>query len=131
MLVDITFSRDQRSIASIASPQVVGPSVLMSGFLLREKRTTLSIVASIPGTTISAFTVFAYLPNIVSLTGTSPALDEVATVGLQPNSRRDVYIGGIGRAWYLVSGAADGSDPGQLAPLDYNAVTNDVHWTTG
>jgi hypothetical protein len=131
MLVNITFTRDQRSITAVASPQVVGPSVLMTGFLLRRKRATLAIVASIPGTTISAFSAFAYLPNIASLTGTPPSLDQVSTVGLAQNSRRDVYIGGIGRAWYLVSGAADGSDSGQLAPLDYDAGTNDVHWVTG
>ncbi len=131
MLVDLTISRDQRSIATVASPQVVGPSVLITGFILRAPRATFAIVASIPGTGISALTLFAYLPQIVSLTGTTPALDEVVTVGLQPNSRRDVYIGGIGRSWYLVPGAADITDSGQLAPLDYDAGTNDVHWTTG
>lgn len=32
------------------------------------------------------------------------------------------------KSWILRSGAADGGDPGQQAPNDYNGVDNDVHW---
>jgi hypothetical protein len=56
MLVELTIKREQRSIASVATPPVpIGPSVLVSGFLIRAKRASLAIVASIPGERITAF----------------------------------------------------------------------------
>jgi hypothetical protein len=43
-----------------------------------------------------------------------------------------VIDNGVFRAqstWQLLGGAADSGDPnGQVAPLDYNAVTNNRHW---
>lgn len=40
----------------------------------------------------------------------------------------DPDLGSGLKTWVLRSGAADGADPGQVAPDDYNAGTNDVHW---
>jgi hypothetical protein len=65
-----------------------------------------------------------YRPEI----GDDVALAAWPTAGHEPNSRIDVlYSGGL-RAYRIVGGAANPADPGQVAPNDYNAFTNNVHW---
>lgn len=74
------------------------------------------------------------LPSITSFTGaTASDLPYLATVDLTPGTGIPFFIrlAATGQmiAVYLDAGAADGTDPAQVAPLDYNALTNSVHWT--
>jgi hypothetical protein len=50
------------------------------------------------------------------------------TIGAQSFSRIDVMYPSGSRTYILQPGAKDPADPGQVAPNDYNAVTNNVHW---
>ncbi len=157
----------------------VGPSTLVSGFLLRSKRATLAIVTDIPAGTIrvvdevhanvyyigpwarltalpdGGFTIevynrdtaewvlqmsyqevgftppmppttpsFFYFPDVNDTAGVAA----VVTVGLIAGSRMDVIIDGGLRSYLFKTGAADGGDPGQVAPDDYDSGTNDFHW---
>jgi hypothetical protein len=78
-----------------------------------------------PSTSFSASS-FAYMPSITALTGGSPTtLDSVATVGLPAGYLAMLLIGGSLSQWALLAGAAGAGD---VAPLDYNAGTNAVHW---
>ena len=75
---------------------------------------------------------FSYRPDIISLTGSEPALQSEITVGKSLKYRIDTFISGNLRSWFLTTGAADGGDPtGQVAPTDYNVGTNNVHWQLG
>jgi hypothetical protein len=66
---------------------------------------------------------------ITGLTGGGAALDAVPTVSLALGARYDFTLNGAIRSFVLVAGAADPTDPtGQVAPLDYNAGSNNKHW---
>jgi hypothetical protein len=76
-----------------------------------------------------------YLSSIVRLTGNTvvngvaTSLDAVPTAAIYvPTNLIFIIIGGVIGMWELVTGAADPTDPGQVAPVDYNAGTNNVHW---
>ena len=74
--------------------------------------------------------VWQWHPEIVYLrtaVGT-PALDGVGTIALLVGSKYELNIGGVGQEWELLSGTADPTDLGQVAPLDYNATTNMKFW---
>jgi hypothetical protein len=76
--------------------------------------------------------VFRYRPDLVSLRDNLPSLAGVATVGWGLGSRLDTFINSIARSWFLEAGSADPDDLiGQVAPDDYDADTNDVHWQSG
>ncbi len=66
--------------------------------------------------------------DIVGLIGTLPSLEAVQTVGIGLKSRITTTFDGRTRDWLLVTGAADPTDPGQVAPLDFDAVKNNVYW---
>jgi len=34
----------------------------------------------------------------------------------------------VGQEWELASGAADATDPGQVAPADFNVASNNKRW---
>jgi hypothetical protein len=60
---------------------------------------------------------------------TSDALvSTFSTVGDPINSRLDVLYPTGAREYILRPNAADFSDPGQIAPQDYDASNNNVHW---
>jgi hypothetical protein len=71
-----------------------------------------------------------YKPGITDLAG----LKAFPTVGNLTDSRMTCLYGAGSNvsdsyAVYLLrTGAADGGDPGQVAPDDYDAGTNNVHW---
>jgi hypothetical protein len=66
---------------------------------------------------------------ITALTGGGTALDAVPTTLLALGARYDFPLNGSVRTFILVAGAADPTDPnGQVAPLDYNAGSNNKHW---
>lgn len=70
---------------------------------------------------------FTYLPLIMSLKTTDPNLiNEQLTTSMSPGSIVMIYTGQMFR---LDSGAADDDDPGEGNPCDYDATTNNVHWT--
>ena len=70
-----------------------------------------------------------YTNTITALTGGGTALDAVSTTGLALGARYDFYLNGTIHSFVLVAGAADPEDPtGQVAPLDYNAGSNNKHW---
>jgi hypothetical protein len=76
-----------------------------------------------------------WLPNVTQLTGNlivggvPQSLDAVPTVGVfNANSLLIARIAGTSQ-FTFDAGAADVTDPGQVAPTDYNAVTNNFHWT--
>lgn len=70
-----------------------------------------------------------YNSTITSLRGDVTSLDTIATVSLGTGTLLITVIDNIVQMWLLVDGAADGGDPdGQVAPLDYDAGTNDRHW---
>jgi len=63
----------------------------------------------------------------------TPALDGLTTAGYYDvESMVEIVISVDGslerQTWQLLSGAADVGDGGQVAPLDYNGSTNNVHW---
>ncbi len=85
-----------------------------------------------PGVVTSAFAVA--LPTITSFTGLDQNdLPYVPTAALDADTGVPYTIRLDGQTVfiYLDSGAADGADSGQAAPLDYDAETNDKHWTRG
>lgn len=89
-------------------------------------RPTIEANASTPQTPMP---IFVYSIVLDSLTGSATSLDHVATVGMTLGTRYDFRVNGILQSWYLKTGAADATDPtGQVAPLDYNASSNVVHW---
>lgn len=66
---------------------------------------------------------------ITGLTGGGTALDAVPTASLALGARYDFPLSGSLNAFVLVTGAADATDTaGQVAPLDFNAGTNNKHW---
>lgn len=75
-------------------------------------------------------TVWEYHPEIVSETGDEPALASISTVDKAPGSRIDIAIvppGGVSRqqrSYFIHAGVADPDDPGQIAPRDYDPITN-------
>ena len=76
-----------------------------------------------------------YRPEIAFLLTAdgTPALDGLTTAGyFAVESLVEIVIevsGSLERqTWQLLIGAADIGDLGQVAPLDYNATTNNVHW---
>ena len=76
-----------------------------------------------------------YHPEIAFLLTSdgTPALDGLTTAGyFAVESMVEIVIsidGSLERqTWQLLSGAADVGDGGQVAPLDYNGSTNNVHW---
>lgn len=70
-----------------------------------------------------------YAKSITALRGGPFSLESVATTALSVDTLYFILIGGYPQGWILKAGAADGTDPtGQVAPLDYNAGTNNKHW---
>jgi hypothetical protein len=76
-----------------------------------------------------------YRPEIAFLLTAdgTPALDGIVTVGVfSVDSLLEIVIevdGSLERqTWKLLTGAADVGDGGQVAPLDYDGSTNNVHW---
>jgi hypothetical protein len=69
---------------------------------------------------------FFYRPEIHDTT----AVAAWPTVGVLVDSRLDARFTGKGLVSFILeTGAADGGDDGQVAPDDYDAGTNDKHWT--
>ena len=70
-----------------------------------------------------------YAPTIKIMrqqtTGPSPALNEFPTADVELTSMITIYTG---EEAVLEAGPADPTDPGQITPLDYDAVTNNKHW---
>lgn len=64
--------------------------------------------------------------------GASPAIDEIVTRKLLVGSLLEVVLPIAGvrtrRTYQLVQFAADPTDPGQIAPLDYDSTSNNKHW---
>jgi hypothetical protein len=70
-----------------------------------------------------------YTNTNTALTGGGTALDAEVTASFALGYRIDFLLNGRLQSWELVAGAADATDPnGQVAPLDYNAGTNNKHW---
>jgi hypothetical protein len=65
-----------------------------------------------------------YRPEI----NTNAALAAWPTAGDAINSRIEVIYNTGLREYMLESSAADPADPGHVAPNDYDAITNNVHW---
>jgi hypothetical protein len=66
---------------------------------------------------------------ITGLTGGGTALDAVPTESLALGARYDFPLNEVINTFVLKAGAADPTDPtGQVAPLDYNASSNNKHW---
>jgi hypothetical protein len=85
-----------------------------------------------PGVVTSALA--QTLPTITSFTGSDTTdLPYVPTTSLSAGTGVPFFIRLDGQfvPVYLESGAVNGSDPGQVAPLDYHASTNAKHWTRG
>lgn len=62
-----------------------------------------------------------------------PTLDEMPTRVLMPGSIVQIVIFDTNNVrtlmqFQLIAGSADPTDPGQVQPLDYNAVSNNKHW---
>jgi hypothetical protein len=72
---------------------------------------------------------FIYSNTITALSGGGTALDAVTTAEKALGFRYDFLLNGIPQSFFLAAGAADVDDPtGQVAPLDYNAGSNNRHW---
>ena len=75
-----------------------------------------------------------YHPEIVSLlvADGSPALEELPSAGRGYKTLFVIVIDVEGtkerQEWIIDTGAADPDDGGQVAPADYNATTNNVHF---
>jgi hypothetical protein len=75
-----------------------------------------------------------YHPEVNSISsGTgNDRLVSIPTISKAVNAMVEIVISVGGtpqrQTWRLRPGAASGSDPGQAAPLDYDAVTNNKHW---
>lgn len=74
-----------------------------------------------------------YHPEIVSLTGpATPTLAALSTTAKPLGFLVDIILTISGsrqsQRWELRTGAGDPADPGHVAPLDYNATTNNKHW---
>ncbi len=70
-----------------------------------------------------------YNEDIVALRSDPNSLEELATVTLPTLTFLFIVIDLSDSHWQLVTGAADAGDPdGEVAPLDYNVVTNNRHW---
>lgn len=70
-----------------------------------------------------------YAPAITALTSGPFSLESVVTTALAVNTVYIILINTYPQSWILRAGAADAGDPtGEVAPLDYNALTNDKHW---
>src|SRR5882724_2564186 len=69
-----------------------------------------------------------YLPTVVTLCGIG-GLDGVTTIGLTLNTLVQFTIGTDLQFFKLLPGPANNALPDiEVAPLDYNVDTNDVHW---
>src|SRR5882757_5261742 len=75
---------------------------------------------------------FVFYPNVTNLRGAN-SIEALVTVGLAQLTLIECVIGGSAggiQFWQLQSGAADSTQVNtQIAPLDYNGATNNVHWT--
>lgn len=77
-----------------------------------------------------------YHPEIVSLRTTLPSLAAFPTTSWLPLSKIELIIddvhgwgGPAAQEWELLAGAADPTDPGQVAPNDFDAVNNNKYWS--
>ena len=76
------------------------------------------------GVTVQTDVGWWYKPEI----GTNAAVASWPTLGNPVNSRLDcVFPDGL-RIYLIRPGAADGGDPGHIAPNDFDASFNAVHW---
>lgn len=72
---------------------------------------------------------FDYTDDITGLTGGGTNLDALTTAEKTLGYLQNFWIDPVVHAFVLVAGAADVDDPtGQVAPLDYDAGTNNKHW---
>ncbi len=72
-----------------------------------------------------------YIPTITTLRGADTSLEAYPTTDLATLSIISFVLNDTQALseWRLVAGPADAGDPnGQVAPLDYNLVSNNVSW---
>lgn len=87
-----------------------------------------------PTPTVVPQVTWRYYDDIVALKAAtaSPSLDQVATQKLLPKSIAQLMIleGGYRTSmqWELVTGTANSANPGHVAPLDYNNISNVKYW---
>lgn len=88
----------------------------------------------LPAAMVAILTVdsdFVYAPSVTALRSGPFSLESVDTKEdlIEVDTIYFILIGGYPQAWIMKTGAADVADPtGQVAPLDYDAGTNDKHW---
>lgn len=68
--------------------------------------------------------------NLITALRSGPfSLEAFSTTALALDTLHFILINGYPQGWILQAGAANAGDPtGEVAPLDYNALTNDKHW---
>ncbi len=112
----ITVFRDKQSV----DRNVINLNTLLSATLIGLQTTYTALYGGVP---------FKYTNAITGLTGGAGKLDNEVTAGFALGYRIDFPLNGSLQSWQLVAGAADPADPtGQVAPLDYNAGSNNVHF---
>jgi hypothetical protein len=73
-------------------------------------------------------------PEIVSLSTTQPALSSLATSGMVIGSVVEIVIPVapsntmVDQKWQLTAGTANPADAGNVAPADFDAISNTVFW---
>lgn len=71
-----------------------------------------------------------YRPEIVSLTGPAqPSLQAFPSTSFPIDTLIKITIDTQEQSWRIDPGPKDIADPGQISPADYNAVSNDKHYT--
>jgi hypothetical protein len=94
---------------------------------------TVDLLGTMPETPvipIATGVTWEYQPEINFLRASEglPSLDGLSTSRKDAKSFVELVIGGQRMTFQLAGGEADPDDPGQVAPLDYAAVTNNKHW---
>jgi hypothetical protein len=69
-----------------------------------------------------------YHPEIVSLTGAPPSMQTLPSAPLAIGTLIKITIGTEEQSWRVDLGPADTSDPGQIAPFDYDSLLNNKHY---
>jgi hypothetical protein len=102
------------------SRDLVNLSTLVPASIIGLQQTYSALLGAAP---------FTYTNTITGLRGGTGTLEAVITSNLSLGTRYDILLNGEVETWVLYAGAADGADPnGQVAPLDFNAGTNNKHW---
>jgi hypothetical protein len=113
-------------IEKVVALTILGTPIAGTEQILMQRDVLLRAFGTEPEVQPIALAGMIYDKDIDALTGTPDALETVPTISLGLKTKINFVIDDSEQSWILKSGPAGA---GEIAPLDYDASTNDKHWT--